>query len=208
MKKLFIVTGLSLFALTGCLFTKPETPDNIASGYENNVPNNIRVDFEIGWTYKESGVIEVIGNDVYINYQREGEDGWNDSFYAHLKEDGYEYYRRSVLNNTEWASFVPVSTDKESPKPIDALNALVSVTNSAFHDIFNVRIINGAKLTGTRHINDEPTTIYLINETAYYMSDNINMFMQIEQNNTDNLEWSVKVKSYQTISAFSDAPTL
>ena len=204
MKKIFIIP-VALF-LTGCSL-KPETPENVAD-YENQVPNNLGVDLDIGWTYKESGRIEIINNDVYINYQRDADDeSFNNSFFAHLKDDGYEYYRKNIQNNTDWISFVPVSTDRENPNALDAVNALVGVTNSAFYDIFNVRIINGVKLNGTRHINDEPVSIYTLGDTAYYISDNINMFMQIAQTGDKDMDWSVKVKSYSTINAFTDSPT-
>ena len=212
MKILFLIP--IAFLLTGCAFfsnPKTESLDNTAY-YENRVPNNLTVDLEISGTYKETGKIEIINNDVYINYQRsvgEPQDqNFNDSFFAHLTEDGYEYYRRSVLHNTSWISFVPVSTDKENPNALDAINVLTSVSNSAFYDVFNVRVVNGTKPSGTRHLDDEPVRTYVLNDTSYYFSENMNMFLKISQNSDKNIDWSVKVKSYQDISAFTDSPSL
>lgn len=201
MKKLLIIPAVVL--LTGC-FTKPETPEDVAL-YTNQAPNNIRVNMEIGYSHSELAVVEVINNDVYINDNNGDE--WNNSYFAHLKDGSYEYYKKDVKNNGDWASFVPVTTDRENPSTYDALRALTGEVSSMIANVFNIEAVNYNRYTGTEVINGEETTIYVVSDFTYYVSEKAKMNMKILPADGLESDWSVEVKSYQAISSFTDSPT-
>ena len=91
MKKLLVLSTLSIFTFSACSLNSKNNQDNIAS-YTNQAPNNIRVNMEVGYSHSDLVTVEVANNDVYIN-DHKGDD-WNDSYFAHLKDGSYEYYKK------------------------------------------------------------------------------------------------------------------
>ena len=195
---------LSIFTLSACSLNGNKKQDKIAE-YTNQAPNNIQVNMEVGYSHSELVKVEVVNNDVYINDHKGDE--WNDSYFAHLKDGSYEYYKKNVKYNGEWEDFVPVTTDKENPSTYDAICAFNGVISTMIASVFNIQVVNGYEYSGTGNINGEETYIYNVNDSAYWVSETAKMNMQILPKDGIEPDWSVEVKSYQTISAFTDSPS-
>ena len=103
MKKLVIINA-ALLGLTACSFTFENKPT-----YKTTPPTNIRVDLKVGWDNEEIGLVEVVDNDVYINiYQK---DSYENSYFAHFDNGSYVYYKKDVMHEGVWESFVPTATN-------------------------------------------------------------------------------------------------
>ena len=197
MKKLIIVST-ALLCLTACSFDT--TSEKV---YKNTAPTNIRIDLKVGWFDEEIGLIEVVDNDIYINSSKK--DSYSNSYFAHFDNGGYSYYKKDVLHDGEWESFVPVTTNTENMTTLDAINSLVGSVSSLYSDIFNVEVINGVESSGTATLLYAETSIYNIDSKTYWYFEGINIFFKIYDESEQ--EWSCEVTEYQYYKHFTDAPT-
>lgn len=195
MKKLVIISA-SFLCLTACSFMSHETV------YENKIPNDMRIELDVGWFDKEKGLIEVVNNDVYINTYKK--DSYDYSYFAHLNNGNYEYYRKDVLHEEDWEIFTPATPNFENMTTLDAINSFVGAISSLYSDIFCINVINGVKSSGTAKVLDIDTSIYNVESKTYWYFDGINMFLKIYDESEK--EWSCEVTNYQYYKHFTDAP--
>lgn len=200
MKKLLLLSSLIL--LVSC-----SNNSNNQSGptYTNIAPNNIQINMVVGFE-DEIGVIEVVDNDVYLKYEKENE--WSFSYFADLKNGSYSYYQKNTNNGMNWESYVPVTTSKDNPNSLDAILTLVGATHSMFYDIFDVKVVNGTKPSGTALINGKETIVYNVDEKTYWINEEANICMKIATDDSVSLDWKCEVKSFASIDKFIDSPSL
>jgi len=197
MKKLLLLS--SVLFLMGC---SGNSNQDVAE-YKNKAPNNIQINMVIGHE-DDIGVIEIVDNDVYLKYEKENE--WSFSYFADLNNGSYSYYQKTTNNGLKWETYVPVTTSKDNPDSLEAIMTLVGATNSMFYDIFNVQLANGAKASGTAVINGKDTTLYNVGDKTYWINEEANICMKIATDDNESLDWKCEVKSYKSISSFSDSP--
>ena len=197
MKKLLLLS--SVLFLMGC---SGNSNQDVAE-YKNKAPNNIQINMVIGHE-DDIGVIEIVDNDVYLKYEKENE--WSFSYFADLNNGSYSYYQKTTNNGLKWETYVPVTTSKDNPDSLEAIMTLVGATNSMFYDIFNVQLANGAKASGTAVINGKDTTLYNVGNKTYWINEEANICMKIATDDSESLDWKCEVKSYKSISSFSDSP--
>ena len=197
MKKLLLLS--SVLFLMGC---SANSNQDVAE-YKNKAPNNIQINMVIGHE-DDIGVIEIVDNDVYLKHEKENE--WSFSYFADLNNGSYSYYQKTTNNGLKWETYVPVTTSKDNPDSLEAIMTLVGATNSMFYDIFNVQLANGAKASGTAVINGKDTTLYNVGDKTYWINEEANICMKIATDDNESLDWKCEVKSYKSISSFSDSP--
>lgn len=197
MKKI-VFLGTSLLCLTACNFF------GYQYGFKNTPPTDFKVEFNIGFTNKEKGLIEIVDKDVYINtYQK---DNYDNSYFAHFDNDNYVYYRKDALNNGVWESYSVETNNSKNMTTLDAIRSLEGAINGLYADIFDVELINGAKYSGkaTSVLNIE-TDKYKVKSRTYYYMEGINKFLKIFDESDE--EQSLTVKDYQYWKHFDDSPS-
>ena len=212
MKKLVLLSVLSLMSLTACNFNvnidtdgDGDQKDQIDTNTE--VPTNIRVELTMGKTTNESGYIEIVDDDVCINIKKP--QNYNLLFFAHWDTDSYDFYKNDAMNSTEWEVIVPVGT-YASPDREAAIKALTGYSGSVFSDMFNMVVLEGATKGGSETINGKETTIYTTGYYKYWLLNDFKMFMKCEPNPENeelDPDWCHEVTSYETINAFTRKPS-
>ena len=197
MKKLVFI-GASLLCLTACNFF------GYQYGFKNTPPTDFKVEFNIGFTNKEKGLIEIVDKDVYINTYQQG--NYNNSYFAHFDNDNYVYYRKDALNNGVWESYSVEINKSKNMTTLDAIRSLEGTISGLYADIFDVELINGAKYSGkaTTVLNIE-TDKYKVKTRTYYYMEGINKFLKIIDESDE--EQSLTVKDYQYWKHFDDSPS-
>lgn len=197
MKKI-VFLGASLLCLTACNFF------GYQYGFKNTPPTDFKVEFNIGFTNKEKGLIEIVDKDVYINTYQQG--NYNNSYFAHFDNDSYVYYRKDVMNNGDWESYSVETNTSKNMTTLDAIRSLEGAINGLYADIFDVELINGAKYSGkaTTVLKIETDT-YKVKNKTYYYDEGLNMFLRISDESEP--EKTCTVKDYQYWKHFDDSPS-
>ena len=195
MKKL-VFLGASILCLSACSL--------FGNGLKNTPPTDIKVELSVGWSNKETGLIEVVDKDVYINTYKK--DTYNNSYFAHFDDGSYVYYRKDVLNNGDWESYVPTTADSKKMTTLDAINSFVGTISNVYADIFDVELANYAQPSGTGKVLGIDTTIYKANNKTYWYLDGVNMFLKVDDDSKE--ESSCTVTHYQYYKHFDDSPNL
>ena len=247
MKKTILVSA-SILCLSACSL--------FGNGLKNTPPTDIKVELSVGWSNKETGLIEVVDKDVYINtykkdtynnsYFAHFDDGsydmvdvdnriyltdgdwnlldfnrigdinepksisfnsnYNNSYFAHFDDGSYVYYRKDVLNNGDWESYVPTTADSKKMTTLDVINSFVGTISNVYADIFDVELANYAQPSGTGKVLGIDTTIYKANNKTYWYLDGVNMFLKVDDDSKE--ESSCTVTHYQYYKHFDDSPNL
>lgn len=196
MKKI-VFLGASLLCLTACNFF------GYQYGFKNTPPTDFKVEFNIGFTNKEKGLIEIVDKDVYINTYQQG--NYNNSYFAHFDNDSYVYYRKDVMNNGDWESYSVETNTSKNMTTLDAIKSLEGTISGLYADIFDVELINGARSSGETKVIGIETTMYKVKSRTYYYMEGINKFLKIFDESDE--EQSLTVKDYQYWKHFDDSPT-
>ena len=196
MKKL-VFLGASLLCLTACNFF------GYQYGFKNTPPTDFKVEFNIGFTNKEKGLIEIVDKDVYINTYQQG--NYNNSYFAHFDNDSYVYYRKDVMNNGDWESYSVETNTSKNMTTLDAIKSLEGTISGLYADIFDVELINGARSSGETKVIGIETTMYKVKSRTYYYMEGINKFLKIFDESDE--EQSLTVKDYQYWKHFDDSPS-
>jgi len=196
MKKLVFI-GASLLCLTACNFF------GYQYGFKNTPPTDFKVEFNIGFTNKEKGLIEIVDKDVYINTYQQG--NYNNSYFAHFDNDSYVYYRKDVMNNGDWESYSVETNTSKNMTTLDAIKSLEGTISGLYADIFDVELINGARSSGETKVIGIETTMYKVKSRTYYYMEGINKFLKIFDESDE--EQSLTVKDYQYWKHFDDSPS-
>ena len=193
MKKIVLISA-SLLCLSACSL--------FGNGFKNTPPSDFKVELNV--TNKEKGLIEVVDKDVYINTYQKG--NFNNSYFAHFDDGNYVYYRKDVLNNGDWESYVPTTTNSKNMTTIDAIYSFVGAISNVYADIFNVELVNYASSSGTDKVINLDTTIYKVKNKTYWYLKTINIFLRIIDESEQGT--SCMVTSYQYWKHFDDSPNL
>ena len=196
MKKLVFI-GASLLCSTACNFF------GYQYGFKNTPPTDFKVEFNIGFTNKEKGLIEIVDKDVYINTYQQG--NYNNSYFAHFDNDSYVYYRKDVMNNGDWESYSVETNTSKNMTTLDAIKSLEGTISGLYADIFDVELINGARSSGETKVIGIETTMYKVKSRTYYYMEGINKFLKIFDESDE--EQSLTVKDYQYWKHFDDSPS-
>ncbi len=196
MKKI-VFLGASLLCLTACNFF------GYQYGFKNTPPTDFKVEFNIGFTNKEKGLIEIVDKDVYINTYQQG--NYNNSYFAHFDNDSYVYYRKDVMNNGDWESYSVETNTSKNMTTLDAIKSLEGTISGLYADIFDVELINGARSSGETKVIGIETTMYKVKSRTYYYMEGINKFLKIFDESDE--EQSLTVKDYQYWKHFDDSPS-
>ena len=195
MKKTILVSA-SILCLSACSL--------FGNGLKNTPPTDIKVELSVGWSNKETGLIEVVDKDVYINTYKK--DTYDNSYFAHFDDGSYVYYRKDVLNNGDWESYVPTTTNSKKMTTLDAINSFVGTISNVYADIFDVELANYAQPSDTGKVLRIDTTKYKTNSRTYWYYEGINIFLKIDDETEEKL--SCEVTSYQYWKHFDDSPNL
>ncbi len=196
MKKI-VFLGASLLCLTACNFF------GYQYGFKNTPPTDFKVEFNIGFTNKEKGLIEIVDKDVYINTYQQG--NYNNSYFAHFDNDSYVYYRKDVMNNGDWEPYSVETNTSKNMTTLDAIKSLEGTISGLYADIFDVELINGARSSGETKVIGIETTMYKVKSRTYYYMEGINKFLKIFDESDE--EQSLTVKDYQYWKHFDDSPS-
>ena len=195
MKKTILISA-SILCLSACSL--------FGNGLKNTPPTDIKVELSVGWTNKETGLIEVVDKDVYINTYKK--DTYDSSYFAHFDDGNYVYYRKDVLNNGDWESYVPTTTKSKNMTTFDAINSFVGTISNVYADIFDVELANYAQPSGTDQVLKINTTKYKAKNRTYWYLEGVNIFLKIDDEVEEKL--SCKVTDYQYYRHFDDSPNL
>ena len=195
MKKIVLISA-SLLCLSACSL--------FSNGLKNTPPSDFKVVLSVSGSNKETGLIEVVDKDVYINtYQN---NNYNNSYFAHFDDGSYVYYHKDVLNNGDWESYVPTTANSKNMTTLDAISSFVGTISNVYADIFNVELANYASSSGTAQVINLDTTVYKVKNKTYWYYEGINIFLKIKDESEQGS--SCVVTDYQYYKHFDDSPNL